>query len=55
MAGMVLLDQIHETEPRKPNTSRVSDPGGRNDTKSLLGIETISYGGSQKSVATVSQ
>ncbi len=41
MAGMVLSDQIHETEPRKPNTPRVSDPGGRNDTKSLLGIETF--------------
>lgn len=40
MAGMVLSDQIHGTEPRKPNTPRVSDPGGRNDTKSLLGIET---------------
>ncbi|MGL4376971.1 MAG: hypothetical protein ACRCT1_11075 [Microcoleaceae cyanobacterium] len=40
MAEMVLLDQIHGTEPRKPNISRVSDQRGRNDTKSLLGIET---------------
>ena len=30
MAEMVLLDQIHATEPRKLNTPRVSEPGGRN-------------------------
>ena len=41
MAGMVLSDQIHGTEPRKLNTPRVSEPGGRNDAKSLLGIETF--------------